>query len=65
MIKSYAQSFINVYYQVPRWMMCEKMALCETKKSYAVRQYINSNCYKGETYWCKSLYNVKECKVSF
>lgn len=63
MIESYAQSFKNLSNQMPMWMMCENMWLCNKNMSRAVRQFHNSNCLNGPSYWCASLKNAQECKV--
>lgn len=63
MIESYAQSFKNLYNQMPMWMVCEEMSLCSKNKSVAVHQ-LNTDCLKGAKYWCASQDNAKECKVN-
>lgn len=63
MIESYSQSFKNLIKQVPTWMMCENMWLCNKKMSGGVLQFSNSKCLNGANYWCASLDNAKECKV--
>lgn len=63
MLESYTQSFKNLYNQMPTWMMCEALALCKKNKSVAVNQLNNTDCLKGETFWCASWDNAKECKV--
>ncbi|XP_050430702.1 prosaposin isoform X2 [Adelges cooleyi] len=63
MIPSYDQTFKNLYYQVPTWMMCEKMTMCDKNKSTAVNQLENENCLLGSTYWCSSKDNAKQCKA--
>lgn len=65
MIESYAQSFKNLYNQVPMWMMCERMSLCNKNKSIGVNQLNNSKCLEGAKYWCASWDNAKECKVIY
>lgn len=63
MIESYAQTFKNLYNQLPTWMMCEKITLCSKNMSVAVNQFNNSKCLEGLDYWCASWDNAKECKV--
>lgn len=63
MIESYAQSFKNLSNQMPTWMMCENMWLCNKNMSRAVQQLNKSKCLKGSEYWCASSDNAKECKV--
>ncbi|XP_050533788.1 prosaposin isoform X2 [Daktulosphaira vitifoliae] len=63
MVPSYGQTFQNLYYQVPTWMMCEKITMCDKNKSAAVNQLENSDCLLGFSYWCSSKENAKSCKA--
>lgn len=63
MLESYAQSFKNLYNEMPVWKMCEEISLCSKNKSVAVNQLSNPGCLKGIKYWCQSWDTAKECKV--
>ncbi|XP_027843877.2 prosaposin isoform X2 [Aphis gossypii] len=63
MIESYAQSFKNLRYNLPTWMMCEETGLCSKNKSFGVNQFSNTRCLEGSKYWCASWDNAKECKA--
>jgi len=63
MIESYTQTFKNLSYRLPSWMMCENMSLCSKNKSVAVNKFKYSRCLEGSEYWCASWDKAKECKV--
>lgn len=64
MTNSYGQSIMNLYYEVPAWKICEEIALCGKNKSVGVTQIKNPKCLEGAKYWCASVDNAIECKVT-